>query len=123
MEEIIINGISYALNFGMGFLRDINKSVQMPVDGVPGVKNNVGLRYAVGNLIDGSVEELVEVLFLANKNQNPRLTRELLDSWVDDPCTDIDAAFNQVMDFLRNSNATKHEVAMMENAVQQQMTE
>ena len=34
MMELTINGTVYEFNFGMGFLREINKRVQTPVDGL-----------------------------------------------------------------------------------------
>ena len=68
MFEITVDGVAYPLRFGMGFLREINRTVQTPVDGAPGVKNSVGLRHMAGRLIDGQVEALLEVIYLANKN-------------------------------------------------------
>lgn len=114
MYELNIGGTPYPLKFGIGFLREINKRVQIPMDGVPNVKNNVGLRYAVGQLIDGSVEDLLDVIYLANKTENPRVTMPALEAWVDDEDTDIDAAFDDVMGFLRRANATKKEVVVVE---------
>lgn len=38
MMELTIKGQVYQFNFGMGFLREINKQTNMPVDGLPGVK-------------------------------------------------------------------------------------
>lgn len=38
MMELTINGQVYQFKFGMGFLREINKQTNMPVDGLPGVK-------------------------------------------------------------------------------------
>ena len=45
--ELTINGQVYQFNFGMGFMREMNKKVSMPVDGVKDAKKNIGLRYAV----------------------------------------------------------------------------
>ena len=38
MMELTIKGQVYQFNFGMGFLREINKQTNVPVDGAPGVK-------------------------------------------------------------------------------------
>jgi hypothetical protein len=116
MYEINISGTNYPLKFGIGFLRDINKRVQIPVDGAPNVKNNVGLRFAVGQIMDGSVEDLLDIIYLANKTENPRITMQALEAWVDDEDTDIETAFDDIMDFLRKANATKKEVAALEIA-------
>ena len=106
MFEITINEVVYQFNFGMGFMREINKKVTTPIDGLKDVKKNIGLQYLVASIIDGDLEALVEVLDCANKGQNPRVTRQLLDAYIDDESTDIDALFDQVLDFLKKTNAT-----------------
>ena len=107
MFEININGNVYQFQFGMGFMREINKIIGKPVDGLPDVKQNIGLQWMVARLIDGDIEAMVDVLEIANKNQSPRVSREKLDSYIDDENTDIDSLFESVLDFLKNSNATK----------------
>ena len=57
------------------------------------------------------MEALVDVLDMANKNNEPRVTRDLLDTYIDDEETDIDALFDKVLDFLEKTNATKKVVA------------
>lgn len=107
MMELTINGTVYSFKFGMGFLRDINRTVSKPVDGIENEYKNIGLQYKVGGLLDGDTEDLVTVLEFANKGQNPRVTRALLDEYIDDEATDIDELFETVMDFLKRTNATK----------------
>ena len=123
MFELTINEEVYQFNFGMGFLRDINKKIDIPVDGLPGVRENVGLRYTVGMLIANDIETLAEVLFTANKGFKPRVTPEKLDAYIEDADTDIDALFERVLDFLKKSNATRKTVtdllAVFENRTQQ----
>ena len=67
--ELTINGQVYQFNFGMGFMREMNKKVSMPVDGVKDAKKNIGLRYAVAGIMDGDVEALEDLLLVANKGQ------------------------------------------------------
>lgn len=107
MMELTINGEVYQFNFGMGFLREINRRVSVPVDNIPDVKRNIGLSYLISGVIDRDPEDLVSLLEAANKSLTPRVTRQLLDSYIDDPETDIDALFEQVIDFLKSANATK----------------
>ena len=107
MMELTIKGQVYQFNFGMGFLREINKQTNVPVDGAPGVRKDVGFRYALMNLTDGDTEALVNVLDIANKGQNLRVTRNLLDEYIDDEDTDIDELFDTVMGFLKSANAVK----------------
>ena len=120
MFELTINGKVYPFNFGMGFMREINRKVGVPVDGLPDVKKNIGLRYHVAGIIDGDLESLVEVLIAANKNLNPRVQIAELDTYIDDANTDIDALFAEVLDFLSNANATKKTVAEIRENIKKQ---
>ena len=119
MMELTINGTVYEFNFGMGFLREINKRVQTPVDGLKGVDKNIGLQFTVASIIDGDVEALVDALDIANKGMNPRLTRQALDAYIDDADTDIDGLFAMVIDFLTKANATKKTVASLQEAIKE----
>ena len=107
MFELEIKGQIYQFSFGMGFLREINKRINQPVDGLKDVKKDVGLGYYVLLLIDRDVEALVDTLFAANKGFDRRVTTALLDSYIDDPSTDIEELFVKVLDFLKQANATK----------------
>ena len=119
MMELTINGTVYEFNFGMGFLREINKRVQTPVDGLKGVDKNIGLQFTVASIIDGDVEALVDALDIANKGMIPRLTRQELDAYIDDADTDIDGLFTMVIDFLSKANATKKTVASLQEAIKE----
>lgn len=120
MFELTINNVVYQFHFGMGFMREINKKIGTPVDGLPDVKKNIGLQYYIAGIIDNDLEALVTVLEVANKNQKPRITPAVLDSYIDDPDTDIDKLFESVLDFLKNANATRKTVANLLNLVEQQ---
>lgn len=120
MMELTIDGNVYEFSFGMGFMREINKRVGTPVDGVPDVKKNIGLQYMVASIIDGDVEALVDVLDVANKGKKPRVTKFLLDSYIDDEETDIEALFNEVLDFLGKANATKKIVTTIQEAYEKE---
>ena len=119
MMELTINGAVYEFNFGMGFLREINKRVQTPVDGLKGVDKNIGLQFTVASIIDGDVEALVDALDIANKGMIPRITRQELDAYIDDADTDIDGLFSMVIDFLSKANATKKTVASLQEAIKE----
>ena len=105
--ELTINGSVYQFSFNIGFLRNINKTITVDVDGMDGVKRNVGLRYSVGLLLDGDLETLVDVLDLANKGQNPRLTKKAIEEFIDNTDTDVDEVFDSVIEGLKQANATK----------------
>ena len=118
--ELTINGQVYQFNFGMGFMREMNKKVTMPVDGVKDAKKNIGLRYAVAGIMDGDVESLEDQLLVANKGQNPRATTEILDEYIDDPDTDINQLFEDTMGFLKSANATKKCVQNLEKTIEEE---
>ena len=61
----------------------------------------------IAGIMDGDPEDLVNALDLANKGQNPRVTRALLDSYIEDPDTDIDHLLEVTLDFLEKANVTK----------------
>lgn len=107
MYELYIDNKVVPFNFGMGFLRDINKVVSAPVDGVPGMKQNIGFRYTLALLLNGDVEALAEVLNLANKGCEPRLTKQAIDDYIDNEETDIEKVFEAVLGFLKTANCTK----------------
>ena len=105
--ELTINGNVCQFSFNIGFLRNINKTVAVDVDGMDGVKRNVGLRYSVGLLLDGDLETLVDVLELANKGQSTRLTKKAIEDYIDNADTDVDEVFDSVIEGLKQANATK----------------
>lgn len=115
MNEIMINGSSYPLRFGMGFLREINRHAQQTD---AGLKRNVGLRMAIAGLIDGSLEDLHDVIMTANRTETPRLSAAELDAFFEDGGTDIDAVFSEVLDFLKKANVTKKEAATILEAAE-----
>lgn len=119
MQELTINGKVFKFHYGVGFLREINKKTIIPVEGMKGITKNVGLRYAVMKLYDGDIETLLDVLDIANKNQEPRITKAELDAYIDDESTDIDELFETVMGFLKKTNATKKETMDVLESIQE----
>ena len=108
IHELEMNEQVVPFNFGMGFLKEINKTVSVPVNGMSGVSQNVGLRYTVSLLYDRDVEALEEVLYTANNGCSPRITKKDVESFIDDPNTDIDEVFEKTLGFLKTANATKN---------------
>ena len=107
MFELTINEQVYQFKFGLGFMREINKQKSKPIEGMPNEKQDVGLQFAIASLIDEDPIALVDILDIANKTEKPRVTRALLDSYIEDENTDIDALFKELLDFLCRANATK----------------
>ena len=105
MFEITIKGEVYQFRFGLGFVREIDKTKQQKAEN--GAVINVGLNYAVAALIDKDPLEVVNILAIANKTEKPRVTRDLLDEYIEDEDTDLDALCDEMLDFFKRGNATK----------------
>ena len=105
MMELQIKGQVYQFKFGFGFMREIDK--QQTVKAPNGTQQNIGFQTAVGGILDGDAQALEDVLLLANKGQEPRLTADALEEYIEDEETDVDALFDGVIDFLKKSNVSK----------------
>ena len=123
MMELTINGQVYQFNFGMGFLRGANKTVSEKINNATDKKKDVGATYMIAGIMDGDPEDLVNALDLANKGQNPRVTRALLDSYIEDPNTDIDQLFEDTLDFLERANATRKIVERLKKRIEEAKAE
>ena len=120
MYDIEINGTSYPVKFGMNFISEINKRVTVAMDAWGGKEENVGLNYYIAKLMDGDLEALQQILFVANKTETPKLNISMLNNWFEDENTDIDAIFKQVTDFLSEANCTKNAYRTIKKAVEEQ---
>lgn len=118
MFELTIKDKVYQFNFGMGFLREIDPTVTKEIEGVKGKMQNLGLQYAIAGIIDGDVMTLADVLCRANKGFEPRLTLKEVESYIEDPETDLDGLFEKVLDFFKSANVTKKATAAMLTAIE-----
>lgn len=107
MYELQINENTYQFNFGLGFLRDLNKTLTVPVENIKGKTKDIGMRYTIAEVIDGDLEALERVLLTANKGCLPRLEQSELDSHIENENTDIDQLFETVLGFLERANVTR----------------
>lgn len=105
MFEITIKGEVYQFRFGLGFVREIDKTKTQKAEN--GTVVNVGLNYAVAALIDKDPLEVVNILAVANKTEQPRVSRALLDEYIEDEDTDFDALCEDILDFFKRGNATR----------------
>ena len=104
MFELTINDKVYQFRFGLGFVRDIDKTKQEKVEGNT---VDVGLNYAVAGLLDEDPLEVVDLLVIANKTETPRITRALLDEYIEDESTDFEGMCREILGFFERGNATK----------------
>lgn len=117
MFELVIKDVAYPLNFGMGFVRKLDKSVNIPVDGLPGVKKDIGLTYAIMSLMDNDIVMLANVIDIANEGQNPRLTNAAIDAYLEDENTNIEELFDKILGFFKSANCTKRTAARVDAAL------
>ena len=119
MFELVIKDVAYPLNFGMGFVRKLDKSVNIPVDGLPGVKKDIGLTYAIMSLMDNDIVMLANVIDIANEGQNPRLTKAAIDAYLEDENTHIEELFDKILGFFKSANCTKRTAARVDAALKE----
>lgn len=118
MFELTIDGVVYQFKFGLGFAREISKTRK--VKGENGEAQDMGLQFAVASLIDEDPVALVDILDLANKTENPRVTRAMLDRYIEDENTNITQIFAELLDFFERNNSTKKATENMKKFVEEQ---
>lgn len=109
MFELTIKDTVYQFRFGMGFVREIEKTRQQKADN--GIIANVGLQYAIAALIDEDPVEIVNILDIANATEKPRVTKKLLDEYIEDENTDFEGLCKEMLDFFEKGNCTKKKTA------------
>lgn len=117
MFELTIKDKVYSFRFGIGFVREIDKTRKEKTEN--GNEVNVGLNYAVAALIDEDPLELVEILYIANKTEDKksRITKEQLEDYIDYEVEDLEGLFKEVLDFFEKGNATKKRTAAIQELV------
>nr|DAT92991.1 MAG TPA: tail assembly chaperone [Caudoviricetes sp.] len=102
--ELIINENVYNFRFGIGFVRYLDGKASVKQDGMT---FGAGLETLVPNLLSKSTVALVDCLIAANKTEKTTITQDILDSYIDNDSTDIDQLFEDVVEELKKSNASK----------------
>lgn len=121
--ELDINGKVYQFNFGIGWMREINKTVKDKVPGYNSVTQDVGMFYHIAQIIDGSPISLIDCLYQANSGFSPRITKKELEAYYEDESTDVDELKDKVIDFLSVANVTKTVTQKILKAMNQEMEE
>lgn len=105
MFELTINDKVYKFNFGFGFRRELDPKVTRKIDNVNGKVEQLGVQMAIAGVMDGDIEDILNVLDAANKGFAERVTRRELEEYIES--TDIDVLTEKILDFLKSANATK----------------
>ena len=86
-----------------------------------GIQFGIGLETLIPNLLTGNTVTLSDCLFVANMTEKPRITQDQLDNYIDDEKTNIDSLFDDVLEELKKSNATKKKAEkLLENYQKEQ---
>lgn len=121
MFEITINNKIYPLNFGFGFMREIDPKINRKIDGVNGKVEQLGLQFAIAGIIDKNIEDLLDVIAIANKNAGgERVSRKDIEAHLENPDTDVEELFDVVLDFLSKANCTKETAAKLQKVVEEE---
>lgn len=113
--ELTIKDKTYPFRFGIAFMRDINTldSIKSPT----GIEQPAGFAVKAAGVIDGNLIDLCDMLIIANKTENPKISRAVLEDYLDDEDTDIDAVFKETVDFLSKANACKTQLKRLEKMI------
>lgn len=101
--NITVNGRSIELNFGIRFVRELNKNCHIVIGGK---QVGTGLDENIPMLFTGDVIALANIIYAATWGVEKRPTKEELDDYLD-RVEDIDALFDGVLEELKNQNATR----------------
>lgn len=121
-EETISEGKKDRANLNKlrGAIDDERKRVKKLC--MPGTTKEIGARYLIASVVvDQEPNALVDLLDLANKGENPRVTKAMLDSYIDSEEVDIDELMEKTKDFLSKANATKKAVKEILKEYEEQM--
>lgn len=100
--ELTINGKKYQLNFGVGFVRNLDKFYGL--SNQAGFSLGLGLTKAIPALRSYDPAVLAEVVQCAAE---PAISLVDVDHYLDDPKTDIEKVFESVQKELSEANAVK----------------
>lgn len=114
--ELLINDKTYKFNFGIAFLRELDKSAEVERNGI---KFGVGLDTAIPFLFENNPIKLEEILLAANKTETPRVSVKDLDEYIEN-VDDIEKLFNDVIEELQESNVTKLKVKAVKALMEKQ---
>lgn len=110
--QLKIDGKPQTLNFGVGFVREMDQTLGMlmSAEGTPSKINfGMGVNKAIPGLKSFDVAVLSDVIYCSCHNSKNRPGHEKIDAYIDG-ITNIDELkklFNDVQDELAKSNATK----------------
>lgn len=103
--EINVNGNTYTLHFGIGFVRHLNSVAGVSVEGMD---MGMALQKTLPALAAGDPAALADVIYAAaqNKANRKKLTADEIEDWLDGDA-DLTKLFEDVTTEIKESNSTK----------------
>lgn len=101
--EITINNKKQVLNFGVRFVRELDKVAGIAANGV---SLGMGLTKSIPALQGYDTAVLSDVIYCATATNSPRPSQNDVDDFIDS-CEDVESIFKEVTKEINNANATK----------------
>ena len=98
-----INDQEYSFKFGIRFLREMDKKYTIQQNGIP---FGASMQMIAAKLLTGDITALMQVLTVASETEKPKVKESELECYIEE-LDDIEKFLDDVMEELKNSNATK----------------
>ena len=113
-----IDGKMYDFKFGIGFVRDIDKTKTVKAD--DGSVQKLGLTYAIAGLMDGDFEKLIDCLMYGNKySDGEKLDRRQVEEWLESEDVNLEQECRDLLDFFESANFTSRKTRDLREAMEQ----
>lgn len=107
----------YDFKFGIGFVRDIDKTKTVKAD--DGSVQKLGLTYAIAGLMDGDFEKLIDCLMYGNKySDGEKLDRRQVEEWLESEDVNLEQECRDLLDFFESANFTSRKTRDLREAME-----
>lgn len=114
---ININEKATEVRFGIRFIRELDKVNTLEREGV---KFGAGLELGIPRLMACDTAALSDILYIGTVTEKNRPTPSDVDAFVENH-ENIEKLFDEVLDELKKSNATKLKMAQLETQLEKEM--
>lgn len=112
--QLNIKGKEYDLNFGIGFLRELDKRYFIERNNM---KFGASMDFKIPLLLAGDTVTLSDIIYAGTHAYKSRPSQPDVDAYIDE-VEDIDKLLEEVVDELKKSNATKVQVIRIHRAME-----
>lgn len=110
---IKINEKEYGVCFGIGFLRELDEKYYYSKNGM---KFGASLELKIPLVLAGDTVTLSDILYAGTCTEKSRPEQKDIDSFIDS-IEDLDSFFDEVIEELKKSNATRVQVTRIHEAI------